>query len=79
MEMSKEFAVDSVILETEAVVVRAKNVDPDSVGRLDGMRVGLNLVLHIEGMDPTARKITLKVSPETAEPELPKGQESKTP
>lgn len=78
-EMSKEFAVDSVVLETEAVVVRAKNVDPDSVGRLDGMRVGLNLVLHVEGMDPTARKITLKVSPETAEPVVPKGQESKTP
>uniref|UniRef100_A0A832EJE9 LPP20 lipoprotein n=1 Tax=Desulfacinum infernum TaxID=35837 RepID=A0A832EJE9_9BACT len=78
-ETSKAFTVDSVVLETEAVVVRANNVDPDKVTGLDGMRVGLNLVLRLEGIDPAARKITMTVVPATAEPEVPKERESKTP
>jgi|GEM_PF-2564892 len=76
---SKEFTVDSVVLETEAVVVRANHVDPEMVKGLDGMRVGLNLVLRLEGIDPAARKITMTVAPATAEPEVPKEGESKTP
>ncbi len=78
-EASKEFAVDSVVLEGEAVVVRAKNVDPEAVGKLHGMRVGLALVLRLEGIDPTARKITMTIAPESAQPQGPEAQESKTP
>ncbi|MEJ5364062.1 MAG: hypothetical protein WHS86_03080 [Desulfosoma sp.] len=79
LQTSKEFTVDSVVLETDAVVVRAKNVDPDKVKGVDGMRVGLNLVLRLEGIDPAARKITMTVAPMTAEPEVPKDRESKAP
>lgn len=78
-EVFKEFTVDSVVLEGEAVVVRTKNVDPEAVGKLHGMRVGLAQVLRLEGIDPTARKITMTVAPESAQPQAPEAQESKTP
>lgn len=78
-ETSKEFSVDSVVLEAEAVMVRANNVDPEKIKAFDGMRVGLNLVMRLEGIDPAARKITLKVAPVAAEPEVPAERESKAP
>lgn len=79
-EMSKDFAVDSVVLETEGVKARTKNLNPEAVKVLDGMRVGTTMVLRMEGMDPSARTITFAVEPLAAEPEAaPAAQESKTP
>ncbi len=78
-EMNKDFAVESVILETEGVVARAKNVDPEALRGSDGLRVGMQMVLRMEGIDPAARRITFTVVPVAEESQASPALESKTP
>ncbi|MEJ5348552.1 MAG: hypothetical protein WHS46_07665 [Desulfosoma sp.] len=78
-ETNKDFAVDSVILETEGVAARAKNVDPEALKGLDGMPVGIQMVLRMEGIDPAARRITFSVVPVAEESQASPAQKSETP
>lgn len=78
-EISKDFLVDSIALEMEAVVVRAKSVDPNAVRSLDGMRFGMNFVVRVEGIDPSTRRITVTAGPAGTDAEAPPPQESKAP
>ncbi|ROR01556.1 hypothetical protein [Desulfosoma caldarium] len=79
LERSKAFAVDSMVLETNGVKVRTKNVNPEAVMVLDGLRVGPTMVLRVEGMDPSARMVTFAVESLAVESEIAPAQESKTP
>ncbi|MGQ9484691.1 MAG: hypothetical protein ACUVSA_06840 [Desulfosoma sp.] len=77
-EISKEFAVESVVLKTEGVNARTKNLPPEAAKVLDGMRIGAAMVVRLEGIDPSARTLTFTVEAMPVEPEASPAQESKT-